>query len=211
MTDIAVRNDRPFLTRPPESALKQPALEIAQMPLPYTERLDRRLTTEVDLLLIHGAECADFAALRARAERVRYACSSTGDATHFVIDRDGALIQQAPLDRVAHHVRGYNGRSIGVSLINRGRGDAPLNHDAVHGESFAAPQLDALVSLSLHLRLIVPTLLWIAGHDELDIGEIPSADAPERLVKREYGLGPAFPWDAVRTRSRLKPLLLGAA
>jgi N-acetylmuramoyl-L-alanine amidase len=50
-------------------------------------------------------------------------------SAHFVVERDGAIVQQVPLDRVAHHAgqSSYHGRrscnnfSVGVEIVSPGR------------------------------------------------------------------------------------------
>ena len=45
---------------------------------------------------------------RVSASEVLYEARSTGNSGHYYIDRDGSVHQFVAVDRVAHHVRGYN-------------------------------------------------------------------------------------------------------
>jgi hypothetical protein len=71
--------------------------------------------------VVHCTELPDIAAARAFAERVLYAETGTGNSGHWYIDRDGSTWQYVPHERIAHHVRGHNPRSIGIELVNIGR------------------------------------------------------------------------------------------
>ncbi|MEO6518812.1 MAG: N-acetylmuramoyl-L-alanine amidase, partial [Pseudoxanthomonas sp.] len=83
---------------------------IIHSPLPYERLLEERARSQIDLVVIHCTELPDLAAARAMNEQVLYA-SGTGNSGHFYIDRDGSVHQFVDVERVAHHVRGYNPRS----------------------------------------------------------------------------------------------------
>src|SRR5437868_3329890 len=89
--------------------------------LSYAEKLEPRDRAEIDLVVIHCTELPDLVTAREYGERIVHATSMTGNSGHWYIDRDGALARWVPEDRVAHHVRGYNARSIGIELVNLGR------------------------------------------------------------------------------------------
>jgi N-acetylmuramoyl-L-alanine amidase len=96
---------------------------------------------------------------------------------------------------VAHHVRGFNERSLGIELVNRGR-----YPDWFHSgrqkmtEPYPTPQIEALVALLRDLSQRLPNLRWIAGHDTLDRAQVKASDAPGLLVRRKLDPGPLFPW-----------------
>ena len=115
--------------------------------LSYSERLESRPLSAIDLVVLHCTELPDMDTARQYGERVLYA-SGTGNSGHFYIDRDGRLEQYAPLNRIAHHVRGYNPRSIGIELVNRGRWPHWLDsrHQAMD-EPYTSAQLDVLLQL----------------------------------------------------------------
>ena len=89
-------------------------------PLPYESRLAERPLSQVDLVVIHCTELPDLATAREYGERVLYD-SGTGNSGHYYIDRDGSVHVFVRPGRVAHHVRGYNERSVGIELVNAGR------------------------------------------------------------------------------------------
>ena len=167
-------------------------------PLPYEVHLEARSREQVDLVVIHCTELPDLAMARRFGEEVLYAASGTGNSGHFYVDRDGSVHQYVSVGRVAHHTRGYNPRSIGIELVNRGRYPDWLaaGHQAMD-EPYPALQVDALVALLLHLRGEYPHLRFIAGHEDLDTTEVPATDNPSVKVRRKRDPGPRFPWDEV--------------
>ena len=169
-----------------------------QRPLPYAERLDRRDPASVDLVVIHCTELPDLATAREYGEVVHYPGSRTGNSGHFYIDRDGLCEQWVSLDRVAHHVRGFNTHSVGIELVNRGR--YPEWFDSRRQDAFEPypdGQIDALVQLLDRLRDTLPALKHIAGHDALDPDRVPASDRPGETVRRKLDPGPTFPWTRV--------------
>jgi len=94
---------------------------IDHRPLAYAPALAARLESAIDLVVIHCTELPDLATARSFGERVLYPESGSGNCGHFYIDRDGRIEQWVELDHIAHHVRRYNERSVGIELVNRGR------------------------------------------------------------------------------------------
>jgi len=89
--------------------------------LPYVPRLDTRPLEVIELVVIHCTELPDLAAARTYGEKVLYPESGTGNSGHWYIDRDGRIVEYVPPQRIAHHVRGRNQRSLGIELVNLGR------------------------------------------------------------------------------------------
>lgn len=194
---------------------------IRQRPLPYQSFLAQRALDEIDLLVVHCTELPDLATARAYGERLLYPLAGnrrpadygddsgevqgTGNSGHYYIDRDGSIEQWVHNDRVAHHVRGFNPRSIGVELVNRGR-----YPDWYHSgrqqmtEPYPAAQINALLSLTEELHQSLPTLRWIAGHDQLDPECIAAEDDTAIQIRRKLDPGSLFPWQAVLTRCPLQ-------
>ena len=174
--------------------------------LSYSERLESRPLSAIDLVVLHCTELPDMDTARQYGERVLYT-SGTGNSGHFYIDRDGRLEQYAPLNRIAHHVRGYNPRSIGIELVNRGRWPHWLDsrHQAMD-ETYTSAQLDVLLQLLDHLRQQLPGLHWIAGHEDLDREQVPASDDPAILVARKRDPGPQFPWAYLLANTDLRRL-----
>lgn len=171
-------------------------------PLPYETRLQARPLSQVDLVVIHCTELPDLAMARDYGERVLYpapgAAEGTGNSGHYYIDRDGTVHRFIAPDRIAHHTRGYNPRSIGIELVNSGR--YPHWHDSHHqamDEAYAPAQIEALIAQLQSLCADIPSLRQIAGHEDLDTDEVAASDDAARKVRRKRDPGPLFPWARV--------------
>ncbi len=177
-------------------------------PLPYELLLEERPRSQIDLVVIHCTELPDLAAARTTGEQVLYD-SGTGNSGHYYIDRDGSVHQYVRVERIAHHVRGYNPRAIGIELVNRGRyPDWLASGSQKMEEPYTEAQIVALTALLNSLQSELPSLKFIAGHEELDTTEIPASDDEEKLVRRKLDPGPQFPWKRVMqatTLQRLQP------
>lgn len=169
----------------------------ADQPLPYVERLERRPLDQVDVVVVHCTELPDLATARAYGERVLYD-SGTGNSGHYYIDRDGTVLRYVPEDRIAHHVRGWNPRAIGIELVNTGRYPHWLHsrHQAMD-EPYPDVQIAALVALLDRLAGELPSLRHIAGHEDLDREQVAASDDPSVPVRRKLDPGPRFPWERV--------------
>ncbi|MGH8075098.1 MAG: N-acetylmuramoyl-L-alanine amidase [Lysobacter sp.] len=191
-----------------------PAIRVE--PLSYEARLQPRPLSQVDLVVIHCTELPDLATAREYGERVLYESRSeesggTGNSGHFYIDRDGSVHRWVATDRVAHHVRGFNERSVGIELVNRGRYPDWLDsrHQAMD-EAYTEAQIVALAALLRQLREELPSLRLIAGHEDLDTGEVAASDDASLQIRRKRDPGPQFPWPRVlqsTTLERLQPPL----
>jgi N-acetylmuramoyl-L-alanine amidase len=186
--------------------LSDPSVHIA--PLPYEGRLDARAIEQIDLVVIHCTELPDLAMARAFGERIVHSDSRTGNSGHFYIDRDGSIVRYVRPERVAHHVRGYNPRSIGIELVNIGRYPDWLDsrHQAMD-EPYADAQIEALIALLNGLRGELPNLRWIAGHEDLDTARVPAGDDAGKMVARKRDPGPLFPWERVLAAVPLQRLM----
>jgi len=172
-----------------------PARDVRIRPLPYERLLDQRPLSQVDLVVIHCTELPDLATAREYGERVLYPASGTGNSGHWYIDRDGGIEQWVEPARIAHHVRGFNPRSVGIELVNTGRWPHWLDsrHQAMD-EAYSEAQLAALLALLGRLAADLPALRWVAGHDDLDLDEVPASNDPSLRVRRKRDPGPLFPW-----------------
>lgn len=163
--------------------------------LPYADLLEPRRTDTIDLAVIHCTELPDLATARTYGERVVYPGSGTGNSGHFYIERNGRIEEWVPLERIAHHVSGFNERSVGIELVNIGR--FPEWFDSrrqVMGEPYPAAQVEALAQLLVQLTKMLPNLRWITGHDALDRAYVSATDDPDLRVRRKLDPGPLFPW-----------------
>ncbi|HEV8693925.1 MAG TPA: N-acetylmuramoyl-L-alanine amidase [Lysobacter sp.] len=174
-----------------------PPLPITVDLLPYEARLDERPLSRIGLVVIHCTELPDMALAREYGERVAYP-SGTGNSGHYYIDRDGTVYQYVPLERIAHHVRGYNAHAIGIELVNTGR--YPRWHDSRHqamDEPYTDAQIVSLIALLKKLQAELPGLRQIAGHEDLDRETTAASDDPDAQVLRKRDPGPLFPWRRV--------------
>lgn len=171
--------------------------------LPYASKLEARDVGDIDLVVIHCTELPDIATARAWGERVIYP-SGTGNSGHWYIDRNGAVLQYVPPERVAHHVRGYNARTVGIELVNRGRFPDWLDsRRQAMEEAYSDVQIEALLALLARLQAELPALRSIAGHEDLDTEQVPASDDPSIRVSRKRDPGPLFPWARVLEASGL--------
>ncbi len=184
-----------------------PPLNFTLAPLPYESRLEARDPASIDLAVIHCTELPDLATAREYGERVLYPASGTGNSGHYYIDRDGTVLRYVADERVAHHVRGYNPRSVGIELVNTGR--YPHWLDSRHQEmeeDYPPAQIQALLALLADLRARLPGLRLIAGHEDLDTAQAEASDDPARQVRRKRDPGPRFPWAQVLAACALERL-----
>lgn len=180
-------------------------LEIRQRLLCYTQRLDSRRPDDINLLVIHCTELPDLAMARVYGEKVHHAETQTGNSGHFYIDRDGSIEQWVPINRVAHHVRGFNTQSIGVELVNSGRYPEWFHTGhQVMTEPYPDLQIEALVALVEYLQTQLAGLEKVAGHEDLDTGVITSQDRPDTLIRRKLDPGPLFPWPVLMDNVSLR-------
>jgi len=173
-------------------------------PLPYEAALAQRAAEQIDLVVIHCTELPDLATAREYGEKVHYGVNGTGNSGHFYIDRDGRVEQWVDPMRQAHHVRGFNERSIGIELVNLGRYPNWLHTAHQHmQEPYPEAQIDSLLTLLGKLDAELPGLRWLAGHEDLDQERVPASNDPEQTVCRKQDPGPQFPWARIAATSRL--------
>ena len=174
-------------------------------PLPYVDALAARELADIDTVVIHCTELPDLATAREYGERILYPASGTGNSGHYYIDRDGGIDEYVPPERIAHHTRGWNPRSIGIELVNTGRYPHWLDsRQQAMEEAYTDAQIESLVSLLLDLQARIPSLARIAGHEDLDLDEVESSDDPTVKVRRKRDPGPLFPWNEVLTKLHLQ-------
>ncbi|MEI2454503.1 N-acetylmuramoyl-L-alanine amidase [Lysobacter firmicutimachus] len=181
--------------------------DILVQPLPYEARLEARDPGAIDLAVIHCTELPDLATAREYGERELYPASGTGNSGHYYLDRDGRILRYVAEDRIAHHVRGYNPRSVGIELVNTGRYPHWLDsrHQAMD-EDYPPAQIQALIALLADLRTRLPGLRYIAGHEDLDTARVAASDDASVEVARKRDPGPRFPWPQVLAACGLQRL-----
>lgn len=182
-------------------------MNISHSALPYVSRLDKRDTSDIDLLVIHCTELPDLATARQYGEQVHYEGSQTGNSGHYYVDRDGSVHCWVPPEHIAHHAGNYNARSMGIELVNQGRWPDWFNsQNQVMTEPYPAVQVKALIDLINGLHENHRGIEWITGHEDLDQSRIAASDAPGVLVKRKLDPGPEFPWARVMRSVELSRL-----
>lgn len=183
--------------------MTNPAIHINH--LSYVSRLQTRALESIDLVVIHCTELPDLPAARNYGERIHYPDTVTGNSGHFYVERSGLIEQWVPRSRIAHHVKAYNERSIGIELDNKGR--YPDWFDSRHQvmrQAYTLPQLDSLAFLLQWLSSEMPCLKWVTGHEFLDKSRVPASDNPEVLIRRKKDPGPQFPWQDLLPRTSLQ-------
>ena len=111
------------------------------------------------------------------------------------------------MERIAHHVRGYNPRSVGIELVNIGRyPDWLAAGSQSMQEPYTEAQIVALLGLLESLQRELPSLRFIAGHEELDTTEVAASDDAGVRVHRKLDPGPLFPWERVMQSTSLQRL-----
>jgi len=185
--------------------MKQPLI-IHDHLLPYAAKLELRDPASIDLVVIHCTELPDLATAREYGERIVHS-SGTGNSGHYYIDRDGSVHRYVPDARAAHHVRGMNGHSIGIELVNAGRWPDWLDsRNQTMTEPYSDVQIEALLALLAHLRDGLPNLRRIAGHEDLDTAAVPASNDASRQVRRKLDPGPQFPWPRILATCGLQRL-----
>ena len=173
--------------------------------LPYVSSLESRSNESINLAVIHCTELPDLATAREYGQRIRYSTTATGNSGHYYVERSGRIEQWVPLKRIAHHVRGYNERSVGIELDNKGRyPDWFDSRKQAMTDFYPLSQINSLVNFLLKLSAELPNLKWIAGHESLDTSQVRASDNPELFVCRKSDPGPLFPWQELLAKISLE-------
>jgi hypothetical protein len=91
---------------------------------------------------------------------------------HYLIDRDGTVVEGRPLSRTGAHVRGRNTGTIGIALFG---GFGGSTHDDF-ADNFTPEQDAALRRLLTTLGERFPTINKISGHNEYAAKACPTFD-----------------------------------
>ncbi|WP_395376485.1 N-acetylmuramoyl-L-alanine amidase [Marinicella sp. W31] len=155
------------------------------------------------MIVIHCTELPDLRVAREYAERIIYP-SGTGNCGHFYIDTDGQTYQWVDLERVAHHVRGFNTTSIGIELSHPGRYPNWYHADDQDiTQNYPQQQITSLLKLLDTLKISIPALRFITGHEQLDTEMITAKDQPNIKIRRKIDPGPTFPWATISKHTQL--------
>lgn len=88
---------------------------------------------------------------------------------HYLIDRDGTVLEGRPVEKAGAHARGHNKTSIGISLWGGHGGD----QDDKFEENFTPEQDRALRRLIAQLQMEFPAINTIMGHNEVSAKMCP--------------------------------------
>ncbi len=171
--------------------------------LPYNDKLEKRILSSIEMIVIHCTELPDIPSARVYGEKIHYV-SGTGNSGHYYVSKQGEIEQWVENNRVAHHVHGHNPNSIGIELDNLGR--FPNWHKTnaqIMYDPYPQVQIDALVDLLIQLKKDIPSLKYITGHEDLDTRLIKSENNPEIYIRRKMDPGKMFPWAEVMQKISL--------
>lgn len=104
---------------------------------------------------------------------------------HFLIGRDGDVVNGRPLSRTGAHVRGRNTGTVGVCLLG-GHGS---NERDDFEEHFTEAQERALVTLIRRLMANYPTIAKVSGHNTYAAKACPGFQAEEWWESAQYADG----------------------
>lgn len=171
--------------------------------LHYNEKLDKRSVNDIEIIVIHCTELPDIETARIYGEKVHYE-SGTGNSGHYYISKSGKTYQWVENNRIAHHVKDHNKKSIGIELDNLGRYPDwhKTNHQIMYDE-YPNEQIDSLIKLIHSLQKQLPNLKYITGHEDLDTRLIESDNDPEIFIRRKMDPGKLFPWETVMQKINL--------
>ncbi len=167
--------------------------------LSYNDRLEKRDTNTLELVVLHCTELPTLEMAKEYGERIVHSENKTGNSGHYYIDRNGAVYRYVHDDRIAYHVIGRNRNSIGIEMVNSGR--YPNWFDSRHQEvteEYRSAQIDSLKEFLADLKHRYPNMQKIARHSDLDTLLIPAQDDPEVRIRRKIDPGPLFPWEEIR-------------
>ena len=98
---------------------------------------------------------------------------------HYLIDRNGTIIEGRPLDRTGAHVKDHNAGTIGISLFG-GHGSSAGDKFYDH---FTEDQEKSLKRLILDLRNRFPSITKISGHNQYAAKACPGFSVPDWVAQ----------------------------
>jgi hypothetical protein len=105
---------------------------------------------------------------------------------HYLIDRDGTVLEGRPIERAGAHAKGHNAHSVGISLWG-GHGGT---QDDKFEEHFTPEQDRALRRLIAQLRMEYPAIKSVIGHNEVSPKMCPCFQVTEWMNNAEAGPKP---------------------
>lgn len=116
---------------------------------------------------------------------------------HFLIDRDGTVIEGRPLEKIGAHVKGHNTGSIGISLFG-GHGGSAGDQFL---DNFTEDQQRSLMQLIHELQDNYPTITKVSGHNQYAAKACPTFSVPAWLEGKRV----EFVQEVVEERGRTSP------
>ena len=105
---------------------------------------------------------------------------------HYLIDRDGTVVEGRPVERVGAHAKGHNKTSIGISLFG-GHGGS---QDDKFQDNFTPEQDRALRRLIAQLHMEYPGITKVRGHNEVSPKMCPCFQVDQWMKIQETGPKP---------------------
>lgn len=116
---------------------------------------------------------------------------------HYLIDRDGTIIEGRPVERSGAHTKGHNSKSIGISLFG---GHGSSASDAFE-DNFTEDQDRALRGLVGQLRQQFPSINKVSGHNQYSSKACPGFSVPKWITTS----GAAASRPLVKSQERSSP------
>lgn len=116
---------------------------------------------------------------------------------HFLIDRDGTVVEGRPLETTGAHVKGHNTGTVGISLFGGHGGSAGDQFQ----DNFTEDQERALMQLIRQLQDNYPTITSISGHNQYAAKACPTFSVPAWLEGKRV----EFVQEVVEERGRTSP------
>jgi N-acetyl-anhydromuramyl-L-alanine amidase AmpD len=129
-----------------------------------TRRLDQITQTVVHHSAATNQTAEDYARYHVNHHRW------PGIGYHYVIEKDGTIVQGNPLTNVSYHTRGYNTKSIGICLSGNFEIEQPT-----------AQQMHSLGLLIDYVRGVVPNQMQVYGHRDFGSTSCPGDNLYNQL------------------------------
>lgn len=99
---------------------------------------------------------------------------------HYLIDRDGTVVEGRPLEKTGAHVKGKNTGTVGISLLGGFGGSASDQFD----DHFTEEQAIVLKKLIADLKEDYPSITKVTGHNQYSSKACPCFSVPAWMDDR---------------------------
>lgn len=114
---------------------------------------------------------------------------------HYLSDRDGAIAQGRPLERIGAHVQGHNEGTIGIALVGGYGGKASDNFL----DNYTTEQDEAVRKLIAKLKRAYPSITKVSGHNQYANKECPCFYVPDWYAEAQVNIPEATPTEGKST------------